>query len=405
MWKQIVGALWLAVMGSALAAQPTPAPDAELRAVLAQAMHDYHAPGFSVAIATRQGVVWTGAVGYADLTRKMPAHAGYLYGIGSITKTFVASLVERLIDDGTLSEDTTLVSVLGPEIVGDIPNAAQTTIGQLLNHSSGVPTWEFDADWMTQGRGSALNPSKYWSKTETLDFLRGGRHPATNPVGQGYAYSNTNYTLLGLVLEKVTGRDVVDLLHAQLLDPLGLKDIRLEGFEAIDSARIPARYHYGTAEFRRTAGVSPAFREVGGGLLDVSRSNLSTEWTAGGLLATPRDLAAFTLALRDGRVVSRQALARMTHFRPTDEADEQAGAGIFREQVAGGWLDGYDGGVLGFGAVMGWIEGEDIVIALATNVGMMHAGDDAFYPLKLVRSPAFMHAVRHLAGTLTPTVH
>jgi D-alanyl-D-alanine carboxypeptidase len=396
MWKKLIGMLSLLVAASTYAGQLSPNSDAELRAVLTQAMREHEVPGFSVAIATRKGVIWTGAVGYANLKQKLPATTDNLYGIGSITKTFVASFVERLIDEGVLSEETTLVSVLGPELISDIPNAAQTTIGQLLNHSSGIPTWEFDADWIRQGRGADLSPDKRWTKTETLAFLRGGRHAATNPVGQGYAYSNTNYTLLGLVLERLTGRDFVDLLHSDLLDPLGIKDIRLEGFEAIDARRIPARYHYGTEEFRKTAGVSPAFEELDGGLLDVSRSNLSTEWTAGGLLATPTDLARFTLGLRDGRVVSPQALARMTRFRPTDEIDEQAGAGIFREEVAGGWLDGYDGGVLGFGAVMGWIEGEDIVIALATNVGMMHAGDDAFYPLRLVRSASFMQAVRHL---------
>jgi D-alanyl-D-alanine carboxypeptidase len=389
---------------SAVAAPSLPAADAEkeFRAVLIRALQEHHIPGLSVAIATRQGVVWTGTVGVANLTSKAPAHAGYLYGIGSITKTFVACLVERLIDEGRLSEDTRLLDVLGAETLRGIPNASEATIGQLLNHSSGIATWEMDADWIRVGRGAQLDPEKWWGKSETLEFLREDRHPATNPPGVGFAYSNTNYTLLGLVLERVTGRAMVTLLHHDLLDPLGLKDIRLEGFEPIDGQRVPGRYHYGTAEFLRTAGRAAAFREVGNGLLDVSRSNLSTEWTAGGLLATAHDLAAFTLALRDGQVVSAAALQRMTHFSSTGEADEEVGQGLFREKMNPGWLIGYDGGVLGFGAVMGWFEQGDVVIALMANVGMMHAGDAAWFPLQLVRSAAFVHAAQRLAMHLTP---
>jgi D-alanyl-D-alanine carboxypeptidase len=374
----------------------------EFRAVLVEASRQHHLPGISAAIATRQGVIWTGAVGYANLETRARANEAYLYGIGSITKTFIACLVERLIDEGRLSLDTKAVDILGPETLAGIPNADRSTIRQLLNHSSGIPTWEFDADWIRSGRGADSRPDRLWGKAETLDYVRGGRHPATNEPGRGYAYANTNFTILGLILEKVTGRDVVALLHDDLLGPLALGDIRLEGFEPVESARLPARYHYDTPEFRRAAGVSPAFHVAAPGLLDVSRSNLSTEWTAGGLLATAHDLASFALALRDGRVVPPATLARMVNFGPTDEADEEVGQGLFHEQVAGDWLVGYDGGVLGFGAVMGWLEHDDVVIVLMTNVGMMHAGDAAWYPLKLVRSKAFVDAARRLARDLSP---
>jgi D-alanyl-D-alanine carboxypeptidase len=305
-------------------------------------------------------------------------------------------------DQGMLQEEQRIAELLPPETLRGITNGESATVGQLLNHSSGIATWEFDSRWITKGRGYAQNPDHLWTPIEPLEFIRGDGHPATNAAGQGYAYSNTNFTLLGLIIERVTGRPLVELLHEQIFNPLGLMDIRMEGFEPIDPKRVPPRYHYNTPEFRDTAGISPYYRNLGT-LLDVSRSNLSTEWAAGGLMATPRDLAAFTLALRDGRVVPRTTLARMLRFRPTDAPDEEVGAGIFREQLADGWLDGYDGGVLGFGAVMGWVEGDDIVLALSTNVGMMHAGDKSFYPLQLVRSASFMAALRKFAHALTPS--
>ncbi len=406
--------LWLcqiAMMPAATAAESPPGPaaslaaaEAELRAALSDGL-DAGLPGLSVALATRQGVVWTGAVGFADLSTGAPATMAYWYGIGSITKTFVACVIEQLVDEGRLSLDATAADVLGPEIVRGIPNADTATIAELLNHTSGVPTWEFDADWIRRGRGADFVTSRTWGKAETLDYLRDGRHPATNRPGKGYAYSNSNYTLLGLVIERVTGHDAVAEIHRRLLDPLGLRGIRMEGFEPIDPRYLPARYHFDTPDFRRDAGLHPSYRPVRPGLIDVSASNLSPEWTAGGLVARPADLAEFARALRDGEVVSAAALRRMMPTVAADDPGEEAGAGLFREPLSGASLIGYDGGVLGFGAVMGWLEDQDLVLVVMTNAGSMHSGDEAYYPLKLVRSARFVAAVRRLGHALEQRGH
>ena len=369
----------------------------ELRKGLAHGM-----PSVSAAIATRQGVIWTGTVGYANLTTGARANEAYLYGIGSITKTFVACVVQQLADEGRLDLDRTPAAVLGPDIMRGIPNADLATLRQLLAHTSGIPTWEFDADWIRRGRGSELLTERYWRKDETLDYIRSPRHPATNAPGDGYAYSNSNYTILGLVIENVTGHEAVEEIRARILKPLGLNAIRMEGFEPMNPRRIPGRYHFNTPEFRRDAGLHASYRRVTPALVDVSGSNLSTEWTAGGLMATARDLAEFTRALRDGEVVGPVAMQRMLTFRPADEPGEEAGQGLFREPLENGSLIGYDGGVLGFGAVMGWIVGEDLVITILTNVGTMHAGDAAYNPLKLVKTASFVTAARRLARALSP---
>jgi D-alanyl-D-alanine carboxypeptidase len=387
-----------ACAGACLAGGAEQAFRAELERSLAQGM-----PGISVALATRQGVIWTGAAGLANVQTGARAHAGYLYGIGSITKVFVACVVQQLADEGRLDLDRPALAYLGPQLVGDIPNAGSATLRQLLEHTSGVPTWEFDADWIRRGRGEHLLTERPWRKEEPLEYLRHGRHPPTNAPGAAYAYSNSNYTLLGLVVEKVTGHELVREIHERLLLPLGLADIRMEGFEPVDAARVPGRYHFDTPEFRRDAGLHPSYRPVGHGWIDVSASNLSTEWAAGGMLATARDLAAFTVALRDGRAVSAGALKRMTDFMPTKDPEDpgsEVGEGLFREQLEDGTLIGMDGGVLGFGAVMGWVEHADLAIAVMTNVGSMHSGESAFYPLKLVKSKAFIEAARKLAEEL-----
>ena len=375
------------------------------RAELAASL-DHGLPGITAALATRQGVVWTGAAGCANLQTRAPARASDLYGIGSITKVFVACVVQQLADEGRLDLAATPRAILGAAITGDIPNTDRATLHQLLDHTSGIPTWEFDADWIRRGRGADLLVGRPWRKDEPLEYIRHGRHPATNAPGAAYAYSNSNYTLLGLVIERVTGHDALHEIRARTLAPLGLSDIRLEGFEPVDGTRVPARYHFDTPEFRRTAGLHPSFRPVASGLLDVSASNLSTEWTAGGLLASARDLATFGRGLRDGAIVGPPGLQRMLDFRPTLDAEDpgsEVGQGLFREALEdGSKLIGEDGGVLGFGAVMGWLEREDLVIVVMTNVGSMHAGDSAYYPLRLVKSARFLRAARALGAALAP---
>ena len=370
---------------------------AELAKGLAKGM-----PSISLAIATRQGVIWSGAVGYADLSSRSRAHPGYLYGIGSITKVFVACVAEQLIDEGKLGLDTRVRDLLGDDVVRNIPNADRATVRQLLDHTSGIPSWEFDPEWIRHGRGAAMDIDHIWGKTEALEYLRSGRDKPSNEPGAGYGYSNSNYTLLGLIIEKVTGHEAVAEVHQRVLQPRGLTDVRFEGFESIDALRLPSRYHFGTADFLRDAGLHPTFKRVNDQLLDVSRSNLSTEWTAGAVVATARDLVLFARDLRDGYIVSRAALIRMESFSPTDDKDEDMGQGLALDRYGKQRLIGYTGNVLGFGAAVGWVPDDDVVIALMTNVGAMHAGDSAYYPEKLLKETAVISAARDLARELAP---
>ena len=372
-----------------------------LRAELAKSLSK-GLPGISAAIGTRQGVIWTAAVGYSDLESRSLAHPGYLYGIGSITKMFVACVVEQLVDEGRLNLDATPQQILGDAVVGSIPNADRASIRQLLNHTSGIPTWEFDSEWIRRARGVDISLDHVWGKSETLEYIRGSRHPATNAPGAAYNYSNSNYTILGLIVEKVTGADVLEAIRARILAPLGLRDVKLEGFEPVDRTRLPSRYQFGTDEFVRTAGLHASFRRVSKQLIDVSRTNLSTEWTAGGIVATARDMAVFATALRDGAIVGPAGMRRMLAFQSTVDPNEQVADGMFRNRYGSEVLLGYTGNVLGFGASVGWLEGDDVVLVVMTNVGAMHAGDAAYYPEKLLKDTQVIRLARELAHELAP---
>lgn len=163
-------------------------------------------PGISAAIATTQGVIWTGTAGYADIEARRPVATSTLFGVGSITKVFVTTVIMQLAQEGRLDLDSTAAELLGSHLTRGIANADRATLAQLLAHTGGVPSWEDDPRWIRQGRGSDLTPAHVWGKSETLDYIRGPEHPALNAPGEKHNYSNTNYTLLGLVIEKVTGQ-------------------------------------------------------------------------------------------------------------------------------------------------------------------------------------------------------
>lgn len=295
-----------------------------------------------------------------------------LFGIGSITKTFVAVVTLQLAEEGRLDLNATAANLLGTAVRG-IPNVDKATIAQLLNHTGGVPSWEDDPAWIRDGRGDQLDVKRSWAKTVTLSYI--AEHAPLGAPGEKFSYANTNFTLLGMIIEKVTGEEAVRVIHRRILAPTGLTDIYLEGFEPVPQSRLPHRYHWATPDFRKNAGVNAAFDEVRPGLIDASRSNLSVEWTAGGMVATARDLALYGVALRDGRLLSSKSMKFMTEWFPAGESG-QVGHNLFRRQYSdGAAIIGHTGDVLGFTASLYWAEGTDAVMAVVCNVGSMHSGE------------------------------
>ena len=195
-------------------------------------------PGISVAVATHEGLVFEGVAGKANLQTGTPVRSDMLFGIGSITKTFVAVVILQLAEEGRLDLKTTAASLLGAAVKG-IPNANKATIAQLLNHTGGVPNWEDDPVWIRDGRGTNLNVARIWGKQDTLNYIKG--HTPLAAPGEKCSYANTNYTLLGMIVEKVTGEEAVNEIHRRILVPLGLKDTYLEGFEPVQQNRLLLR--------------------------------------------------------------------------------------------------------------------------------------------------------------------
>lgn len=338
-------------------------------------------PGVSAAIATETGVVWTGVAEAGETGGGGLLDEASLLPVGSITKVYISVITLQLAHAGQLSLTDTVADILGREADG-IANAGTATVASLLNHTSGIPSWEDDPDWIADARGARLDPGRTWRPLDALDYIRGA--PALFPAGERYAYSNTDHTLLGQIIEKVTGMSLTDVLDERIRGPLGLRETFLEGHESLRDGHLARRFHHETLAFLQDAGRPPGAQSVPGGLFEVSHTNLSSEWAAGGMVATAREVAEFGRALSTGRLLTMAAQDWMESFRDIDApwaaqaygpgGSIRTGYGVFFIGTDDFAVMGHSGDVLGGSAALFWNAEENYTVSLFANVGSMHTG-------------------------------
>lgn len=283
-----------------------------------------HGPGLFGLVTDGGEVVFDGAVGVADLTDGRPMTADDQVRIGSITKTYVTALVLRLIGEGALAPTDTVERWLP----GLVPDGDELTVRLLLGMRSGLP----DYVWALLGNPPDLGKLERYYRPAELVQVALAQPDRIRPDTE-FRYCNTDYVLLGMLVEEATGTRVDALLWQRVIAPLGLHDTtfpiadgRLRGPHATGHLRTAAGQPY-----QQLPVLSP-----------------SEAWTAGGMAATPRDLAAFFDALLDGRVVDPADLAAMT--ARTEALDEGIwrGLGLVRYERDGTVAFGHHGGVPGY---------------------------------------------------------
>lgn len=307
---------------SASAAAPSD-DDAALRAAL-EAVVDAGATG-AIGLVDDGADVSATAVGVARLDRPRPLRVSDQVRVGSITKTMIATITLQLVGEGRLRLDDTVERWLP----GMVPNGSAITIRMLLNHTSGIFDYTADPDW---NAAVFADPDRHWSPQELVAV--GTAHPPLFPPGQGLAYSNTGYILIGLVLEKVTGQPVQDLVTQRVVRPLHLYDT----FFAT-SARFRGAYAHGY--------FPPSLTDDG--YLDVTSWSPSLQWTAGALVSTASDLARFYQALLSGRLLGPALLNEMTTtVTGPDYPGIGLGLGIWSVDTPCGTAWGHLGGAPGY---------------------------------------------------------
>ena len=275
-----------------------------------------------VIIMTRRGRHVSHVVaGLADQATGQAMRPQDRFHIGSITKTFVATVVMRLAAEGRLSLDDSVQKWLPGVVTGPGYHPARITIRQLLQHTSGL------RDYLDDPR--AQTPQALAQTWQPRQLVTAALH--LGPPLSGWNYSNTNYILAGMIIQKVTGHSPMDEIYRRILRPLGL---RATSFP-LTSRQIPRPYAHGYF-----------------GSIDVtSLVNPSGAWTAGAMISTVDDVARFYRALLTGRLLPSAQQRELLSAMPVNDSGElfaeHYGLGIYRVHLPCGTAWGHDGGYPG----------------------------------------------------------
>ncbi|MCA1614464.1 MAG: beta-lactamase family protein [Acidobacteria bacterium] len=196
---------------------------ASLRRLLQEKLNALHAagkfPGATAGFALSDGTSFGLAVGLADVGLKLPMREGDLMLQGSVGKTYAAAVALQLVSERRLALDDKIEKYLGAEKwFGRLPNARATTVRMLLNHTSGLVRYEFKEQFT---KGLTNQPDKVWKPEELVAYVLDT--PAPFAAGQGWEYSDTNYIVLGMIIERVTKRAYYDEVGRRSLRPTSLR--------------------------------------------------------------------------------------------------------------------------------------------------------------------------------------
>ncbi|MCP2258892.1 D-alanyl-D-alanine carboxypeptidase [Streptoalloteichus tenebrarius] len=314
------------------------------RAALRQAMDELTTVGVAgvqVRVRDQQGD-WVGTAGVKKLGGHEKVPSNGRFRVGSITKTFVSTVILQLVGEGRVRLDDPVARHL-PEFGLD----QRITVRMLLQHTSGLfnYTGEINPDGSVEP-GIPLTGKEYVEnrfhtyRPEELVRVALSK-PARFEPGTKWSYSNTNYILAGLLVEKVTGTPYAKQVERRILKPLGLRETSVPGTRF----DIPGPHAHGYFSYRENGKLS---------VHDITRLNPSWGGSAGEMISTTKDLDRFITALLGGRLLSPELLAEMRKMRPADEG-QRYGLGLAELDMGpgcGGPFYGHTGGIHGYNSYL-----------------------------------------------------
>lgn len=295
----------------------------------------------SLVIVKDGNVLYDRSIGYCQIsgTEKKPLTAANRFRIGSITKMFTAAMTLQLVEEGKLKLTDTL-----DKFFPQIPNARKITIEQILWHRSGIPNVRREQN--AQGNANTIPVTR----EEILSSIVKAT-PDFEPDTKR-SYSNSGYQVLGLILEKVTGKPYGEALKERITSKIGL-----------------ANTYLATGNIDVSKNEALTYMNFGDGWKPVAETHPSILFSAGGIVSTPNDLAKFIRALFEGKIVSKESLDRMKTIRDGE------GSGMEAMTFAGKAFYGHTGGADNYGAVLAYMPDEKLAVAYTTNAKVYPVAD------------------------------
>ncbi|MCT2582903.1 serine hydrolase domain-containing protein [Actinophytocola gossypii] len=302
-----------------LAAACTPAPPAEpadppadaVQHALDRLVAEDGYPGALAAVRGADGETRDYTAGVGDLRTGAEMPVNGRVRLASNTKTFTATVVLQLVGEGRVDLDAPVETYLPGVVRGQGVDGRRITVRQLLSHTSGLVDYDdkLVVDYLEIRH-------RHYEPRELLDVVLA--EPALFPPGARFSYSNANYVLAGLIVQRVTGRPVGEEITERIIEPLGLRDTY---WPELGDQTIHGPHPHGylpTGDGGLAAG-------EGAGPVDVTVQDTSLAWAAGALIGTPRDLNTFLTALLDGELLRPAELKEMRTTVPAPDFHLTAG--------------------------------------------------------------------------------
>ncbi|WP_406863279.1 serine hydrolase domain-containing protein [Streptomyces sp. HUAS MG47] len=286
------------------------------------------------------------ATGVANTATREPMSARGLVRIGSETKTFTVTALLQLVDQGRIGLDDPIA-----KYVDGVPNGANITLRHLAEMRSGLFPYTADADFT---RALLSDPQRYFTPREVLAY--GYRHDNTFDPGAQFQYSNSNLVLLGLVIEKVTGQRLADVIHKRVLRPSGLhRTLFPRGPE------FPEPHPRGYTD-----------QTLSGAVEDATDWNPSWAWAAGAMISDLQDLRRWAEVLATGKLLSPETQAQRMKTLPTGFPGTTYGLGILETS---GWI-GHNGSIPGYETVTVYLPSKKATLVLMLNTDVRTGGQE-----------------------------
>ncbi|MFB7101268.1 serine hydrolase domain-containing protein [Streptomyces hydrogenans] len=338
-----------------------PALTSRLDTTVEKVRRDAGIPGLVVGVWMPGKGCYVRATGVADKKTGEPMSTrGYLR-IGSETKTFTVTALLQLVDEGKVGLDDPI-----DDYVRGVPNGHEITLRQLAGMRSGLFPYTADPDFEHDLLSAPERPFNPW---EAVSY--GYRHANTFQPGATFQYSNSNLVLLGLVVEKVTGRPLARVLHERVIRPAGLRHSFLPR-----GAEFPEPHPRGYTD-----------QTLSGATADATDWNPSWAWAAGGMISDFDDLRRWARVVATGELLSPATQAQRLKTLPTGFPGTSYGLGILNTN---GWI-GHNGSLPGYETVTVYLPSQKATLVLMLNTDSLSGGQE---PSTLV--------ARAVTGIVTP---
>ncbi|MFE6777131.1 serine hydrolase domain-containing protein [Streptomyces sp. NPDC057702] len=370
--RALVGALTLAVaIGVAGAALPASAATTSTARATERAAADHTGvreylqrltsvdgvPGALAEVRDRRGsTVLTSGV--ANVTSRAPVHRDSRFRIGSMTKMFTATTVLQLVEERRVALDAPVERYLPGVVRGNGNDGRKITVRQLLQHTSRLPDF---LDYL-KPQDIVANPLVRHDPRDLVALAL--QHPPVVKPDTDWDYSNTNYLLAGMIIERVTGHTYADEVRERIIKPLHLHETSVPS-----RTTIPGPHPRGYAQPGKDAP-----------LLDITEIDPSIGGAAGGMISSGTDLNTFLKALLGGKLLEPAELREMKRTQPTGGSDDRAyGLGLESRSLPGGgglyW--GHSGDFLGFETMAGaTVDGRQATVMANLGPGSSDAQSD-----------------------------